>query len=122
MQRSPSFGMVRVTGNSMTPTLRDGDRLLVRYGAPVRVGQVVLGHYRAEPDLAVVKRVFAPDGRSWSVGSDNPRAGSSSAGHGPAEVRAVAIRLWPTAPSRGRVPRLRRLLGYPIPEAPPERL
>ncbi|MDQ1673519.1 MAG: Peptidase S24-like, partial [Frankiaceae bacterium] len=36
------WGVVAVAGNSMRPTLRPGDACLVRYGAPIRSGDVVV--------------------------------------------------------------------------------
>lgn len=103
----------------MTPTLYDGDRVLVRYGAPVHPGRVALGRFRSRPDLLVIKRVSGSAGADWRLLSDNHRAGSDSREYGPAEVLAVAVRLWPTG--RGRVPSsfLRRRLGGPLPPAPP---
>ena len=113
-----NWGWVRVSGASMTPTLQDGDRLLVHYGGRVRAGAVVLGRFRSDPDLAVIKRVSEADpAGGWRLASDNSRAGTDSRTLGPAEVEAVAVRLWPTAPSRRRPSRLRRFVGLPIPPA-----
>jgi phage repressor protein C with HTH and peptisase S24 domain len=94
---------VRVLGNSMTPTLLPGDWLLVRHGAPVRPGAIVLARFRSRPDLAVVKRVLADSEDGWLLASDNPGAGSDSRQYGPADVQAVAIWHWCTGlgPSRG---------------------
>ncbi len=115
------WGWVRVRGLSMTPTLQDGDRVLVRYGAVPQPGRIVLGIFRSEPDLAVIKRVSGVAGADWLLASDNPRAGSDSRTLGPAIVQAVAIRLWPTATSR-RVGVLARLYGRPLPGPPPDGL
>src|SRR3954464_2867602 len=51
--------LARVTGPSMSPTVRHGDRLLVRRVRPgdVRGGDVVLARFPARPELLVVKRV-----------------------------------------------------------------
>jgi nickel-type superoxide dismutase maturation protease len=116
------WGWVRVTGQSMTPTLQDGDRVMVRYGASPRPGQVVLGRFRSDPDLAVIKRLSGADGPDWWLASDNPRAGADSRTLGPARVDAVAIRLWPVAISRAGTSWLRRLAGQPIPLPPPDGL
>jgi phage repressor protein C with HTH and peptisase S24 domain len=82
--------LVRVDGPSMTPTLRPGDVLLVRHGATVRPGSVVLATFRSRPALAVVKRAVRPDGTGWWLSSDNSRAGSDSRDLGVADVHAVA--------------------------------
>ena len=50
--RRRPFGLARVHGDSMLPTLRADDRLLVRYGAPVAAGRLVLARF-ADGTLAV---------------------------------------------------------------------
>jgi hypothetical protein len=86
----------------MTPTLHAGDRLLVRYGAPVRPGAVVLARF-ADGTLAV-KRA---DGRrttrsgepAWWLLSDDPAVGVDSRHRGPVAdgdvVAVVLARIWP---------------------------
>jgi nickel-type superoxide dismutase maturation protease len=91
--------MARVTGPSMSPTVRSGDRLLVRRvtspGA-VRAGDVVLARFPTRPDLLVVKRVrYAVDGGHWVEG-DNPFVTDDSRAFGTAVVVGrVVARLWP---------------------------
>lgn len=85
----------------MVPTLRDGDVVLVRHGAQVRVGDVVLARYRSLPDRYVVKRAVRPADGGWWLASDNPAAGGDSAAHGVADVLArVVLRR-----RRGKLPR-----------------
>jgi nickel-type superoxide dismutase maturation protease len=94
-------GLVRVRGESMLPTLRDGDLLLVRHGAPVRPGALVVvelpGRGRA------VKRATMLTADGWWVERDNPSAGTDSWLVGaipPQDVHSVVVaRLWP--PRRG---------------------
>jgi phage repressor protein C with HTH and peptisase S24 domain len=72
----------------MVPTLRDGDTVLVRRGAPIAPGNVVLATFRSLPARLVLKRaVHAQDG-GWWLASDNPFAGGDSATHGVADVQA----------------------------------
>jgi nickel-type superoxide dismutase maturation protease len=98
--------LARVTGPSMSPTVRHGDRLLVRRvrdrGA-VRPGDVVLARFPARPELLVVKRVRrAVDGGHWVEG-DNPLVADDSRAFGVAVVVGrVVARL---APRPGRLPR-----------------
>jgi nickel-type superoxide dismutase maturation protease len=97
--------MARVTGPSMSPTVRHGDRLLVRRarpGTPVRPGDVVLARFPSRPDLLVVKRVRrAVDGGHWVEG-DNEFATDDSRSYGVATVVGrVVARLWPRP---GRLP------------------
>jgi nickel-type superoxide dismutase maturation protease len=92
------WAVARVTGPSMSPTVRSGDRLLVRRvaAADVRIGDVVLARFPTRPDLLVVKRVRrAVDGGHWVEG-DNPFVTDDSRAFGPAVVVGrVVARLWP---------------------------
>ncbi|HEX2076039.1 MAG TPA: nickel-type superoxide dismutase maturation protease [Geodermatophilus sp.] len=97
--------LARVTGPSMSPTVRSGDRLLVRRLGRfhrVRPGDVVLARFPARPELLVVKRVHrAMPGGHWVVG-DNPLVTDDSRAFGPAVVVGrVVARLWPRP---GRLP------------------
>jgi nickel-type superoxide dismutase maturation protease len=97
--------VARVSGPSMTPTVRSGDRLLVRRvpsGDPVRAGAVVLARFPARPELLVVKRVHrAVPGGHWVEG-DNPFVTDDSRAFGPAVVVGRVVgRVWPRP---GRLP------------------
>jgi hypothetical protein len=91
--------VVRVSGPSMTPALLSGDTVLVRHGAAVRPGDVVLARFRAMPDRLVLKRAVRPHEDGWWLASDNPFAGGDSAVHGVADVEARMV---------ARLPRLGR--------------
>ncbi|WP_241038248.1 S26 family signal peptidase [Blastococcus litoris] len=100
---------VRVTGPSMSPSVRHGDRLLarrVRSSSAVRPGDVVLARFPARPELLVVKRVRREvPGGHWVEG-DNAFVGDDSRAFGPAVVVGrVVCRLWPRP---GRVPAVPR--------------
>jgi phage repressor protein C with HTH and peptisase S24 domain len=85
---------VRVSGPSMVPTLRDGDSVLVRHGARIRPGDVVLARFRAEPELLVLKRAMREMDDGWWLVSDNKFAGGDSFTHGIADVLGrVVLRL-----------------------------
>jgi hypothetical protein len=89
----------------MSPTVRHGDRLLVRRvrsAAGVRPGDVVLARFPARPELLVVKRVRrAVAGGHWVEG-DNRFVEDDSRAFGPAVVVGrVLCRLWPRP---GRLP------------------
>ena len=97
--------LARVTGPSMSPTVRHGDRLLVRRvdrAGAVAPGDVVLARFPSRPDLLVVKRVRrAVPGGHWVEG-DNPLVADDSRAFGTADVVGrVVLRLWPRP---GRVP------------------
>lgn len=87
----------------MLPTLRPGEHLLVRRGAPVRVGDVVVGRFVALPDVLVVKRVVGPSDQPgcWLLGSDNPAVEGHGVTSGPGRVEGVVR--WRRAP--GGLPR-----------------
>jgi phage repressor protein C with HTH and peptisase S24 domain len=94
---------VDVSGPSMSPTLKHGDVLIVRHGAPIRPGDVVLARFRALPDRLVVKRAVRREQDGWWLGSDNPFAGGDSETHGVADVLArVTWRIRPGRPGRIR--------------------
>ena len=94
--------IAHVRGESMLPTMQDGDRVLVRHGARIRPGDVVLGRFADLPDRLVLKRAVRPDGHGWEVSSDNGAVGGDSRTHGPAEVLARAVAL---IPAGRRLPR-----------------
>ena len=104
------FANARVTGPSMAPTVRSGDRLLVRrmrsVGA-VRPGDVVLARFPSRPELLVVKRVRrAVPGGHWVEG-DNPLVTDDSGAYGPAVVVGrVVARLWPRPGRLAAPPRI----------------
>ena len=86
----------------MLPTLRSGDRLLVRYGARVRPGRLVVARF-ADGTL-VVKRAAerrpTPSGDpGWWLLSDNPEEGIDSRHRGVVAARdvlgVVVARVWP---------------------------
>jgi type IV secretory pathway protease TraF len=86
----------------MRPTLQPGDRLLVRYAAPVAAGRLVLARF---PDgtltvkRAVERRQTRSGGPGWWVLSDNAEEGVDSRHRGvipePDVVAVVVARVWP---------------------------
>ena len=92
---------VLVHGPSMLPTLRSGDCLLVRPGARVRAGNVVVARPWTRPELLVVKRAVRPVAGGWLVASDNPEVEGLGWTGGEADVLArVVLRYWPLPPRR----------------------
>ncbi|HET7328459.1 MAG TPA: S24/S26 family peptidase [Nocardioidaceae bacterium] len=102
------WGFAVVRGRSMEPTLRAGDRLLVRWGACPRLDRPALVRLPERP--LSVKRITGRDGDDWWVERDNPRVGVDSwlVGAIPAAdvVAVVVARVWPR-PSM-RLPRARQ--------------
>ncbi|MGZ4438572.1 MAG: S24 family peptidase [Nocardioides sp.] len=95
------WGMAVVRGRSMLPTLREGDRLLVRHGAVPEAGDLVVVRLsvRGGARVVAVKRATLREPDGWWVDSDNPAEGvdSSTVGTVPdADVLAVVRRrIWP---------------------------
>jgi nickel-type superoxide dismutase maturation protease len=91
-----------VRGPSMSPTLADGEIVLVRRRARPLPGAVVLVRWAQRPGRLSVKRVVGRHGDGWWVLGDNPAGSTDSRQLGTAEVVAVVLaRLWP-APRRLR--------------------
>jgi phage repressor protein C with HTH and peptisase S24 domain len=94
------IGTVLVSGPSMVPALRPGDCLVVRRGARIRPGDIVVGRYRSRPGLLVVKRAVEPRDGGWLLSSDNPFVDGPD---GVADVEARALlRYWPLFRSGSR--------------------
>lgn len=96
------WGVVVVRGSSMLPTLADGDRLLVRWGAiprPGRLAVVRLPDADDGPRPVAIKRVLRRADDGWWVERDNPAEGVDSwlVGALPddAVLAGVVARLWP---------------------------
>ncbi len=91
------LGVAVVRGRSMAPTVLDGDRLLVRYGAPPRPGQVAV--VRFADGVVAVKRLDHRGAEGWWVHRDNPREGRDSWSAGAVGddgvLAVVLLRLWP---------------------------
>ena len=91
-----------VSGRSMQPTLRPGDRLLVRYGRAPAAGDVVVARF-ADGTVAVKRAAERRTTRSgatgWWLVSDDPEQGVDSRHRGPVadgDVIAVTVaRVWP---------------------------
>jgi signal peptidase I len=102
-----TFGLAIVRGASMEPTLHDGERLLVRYGARGRPGRLAVVRLPADADgrprPVAVKRLSrsepTPSGPGWWIERDNPAYGVDSWQVGAiaaADVVAIVVgRLWP---------------------------
>ncbi|MEU9134247.1 nickel-type superoxide dismutase maturation protease [Kitasatospora sp. NPDC048540] len=112
------FGVVDVAGPSMRRLLRDGDQVLVRYGAPLRPGAVVLFRHPFQQDLLVVKRAVGRRPGGWWMLSDNPLVRTDSREYGavPDELvlGRVLLRLRPAPAWLAPAPWLARALaGWP---------
>jgi nickel-type superoxide dismutase maturation protease len=93
---------VEVTGESMLPWLRPGDRLLVRPGARIRPGDIVIARHPRQSGSLIVKRVTHRDADGWWLESDNQRAPGRQdswdfgAVPGRLIVGRAVVRYWPS--------------------------
>ncbi|MBC3990643.1 nickel-type superoxide dismutase maturation protease [Streptomyces sp. AC563] len=86
------IGLAEVYNPSMVPTLRPGDQLVVRYGAGVRVGDVVVLCHPFAQDLLIVKRVVGRRPGGWWVEGDNPYVHNDSREFGAVPDELVVAR------------------------------
>jgi phage repressor protein C with HTH and peptisase S24 domain len=94
-------GMALVRGRSMLPTLADGDRLLVRYGARPKAGDVAV--VRLPGGGLAVKRLDVEYADGWWASSDNPHEGVDSWTLWRAVDDVVGVAGWRLWPRPGRV-------------------
>lgn len=107
---------VAVTGKSMLPTLKEGDRVLCRPAWHLEPGQVVVLEDPRRPGQLMIKRVFAVGPSGIDVRGDNPGASTDSRHFGPVAPSAVRGRvIWRYfPPARAGVPGPPpRLEGWP---------
>ena len=92
-----ALGFAVVSGRSMEPTLYDGDRLLVCYGARPKPGRLAVIRLPNRP--VSVKRLVSRLDDGWWVSRDNPAEGVDSGQVGTISdsdvLAAVVMRVWP---------------------------
>ena len=84
---------VEVDGDSMRPTLRPGDRLVVVAGRRARVGDLVTLPDPRSPTREVVKRVTHVGDGTVEVRGDNPDASTDSRVFGPVPGSSIGGRV-----------------------------
>lgn len=98
------WGLARVRGRSMVPTLSDGDLVVVRWRRPPVLGGVVVVRLPGGRPVSV-KRVTARTREGWWVERDSATQGVDSWTVGAVPdadvLGTVVARLWP---SPGRLP------------------
>jgi nickel-type superoxide dismutase maturation protease len=77
------FDGMRVEGDSMLPSLRSGDRVLIDPKATVKPGDIVLARHPYKASIRILKRLssIGPDGRIYLSG-DNPDDSTDSRSFG----------------------------------------
>ncbi|MGC6328723.1 S24 family peptidase [Rhizorhabdus sp. FW153] len=89
-RRTSRLSVIRVSGESMEPTLRDRDDILVDLSATTPIPDAI--HVLSLDDLLMVKRLVH-DGDSWIVRSDNPDYADID-DFDPAALRIIGRVLW----------------------------
>jgi phage repressor protein C with HTH and peptisase S24 domain len=80
----------------MSPTLSDGDIVLIGLRARPRAGAVALVQWAQRPGQLSIKRIVGRHGDGWWVLGDNPDGSTDSRQLGSAQpVGRVLARLWP---------------------------
>lgn len=100
-------GRVVVAGPSMLPTLRDGDRCLVRRTRRVGPGDLVVMFDPERSSRLIVKRVVAVDADGIFVAGDNPGASRDSRDFGAASPERLVGVAWYRYGPADRVGRVR---------------
>ncbi|MBI3428962.1 MAG: S26 family signal peptidase [Actinobacteria bacterium] len=65
------LGTVAVSGESMVPTYRSGDWLVVAWGARFKIGDVILVEREDRPGVFLIKRLERSEGSKYWVEGDN---------------------------------------------------
>ncbi len=91
VRRTGALSIIRVVGDSMEPTLRDGDDILVdRSISSPRWGAI---HVLRVDDMLVVKRLVREGGERHIIRSDNPAYGDIRVDD-PASIAVIGRVLW----------------------------
>lgn len=88
------MGLAEVYNPSMQPSLYPGDQLVVRYGVPVRQGDVVVLRHPFRQDLLIVKRAVERREGGWWVRGDNPDVENDSREFGVVPDELMVARAW----------------------------
>ena len=97
------FFRVAVSGDSMAPTLRDGEWWIARRTRTFRPGDIVVVDHPEYPGLLAVKRAVRRTAEGWWVEGDNPERSRDSRQFGPVDphrlLGVVVMRYRPLPPT-----------------------
>jgi nickel-type superoxide dismutase maturation protease len=93
------FARYRVAGDSMTPSLAAGERVVVNklayWFARPRAGDLVVLRDPREPNRLLIKRIDAPAGdAAWLVRGANEQASTDSRHFGPVARELLVGKVW----------------------------
>ncbi len=80
----------KIEGNSMSPVLEDGEEVIVKKTARVRIGDIVMARHPFKSSVKMAKRITGVDanGKFFLVG-DNAEESTDSRGFGPVPVKDI---------------------------------
>jgi nickel-type superoxide dismutase maturation protease len=80
----------RVQGDSMLPTLKDGDNVMIRPTKSVKPGDIVLADHPYKTSVKILKRVSEIDGEGrYSLAGDNPTESTDSRTFGSLSIECI---------------------------------
>jgi len=83
-----------VEGNSMLPTLKSGDAVLVDEKATVKIGDLVLAEHPYRSSVKIVKRVAEIEAESgYVLSGDNPAESTDSRAFGAVSIESIIGRV-----------------------------
>ena len=83
-----------VEGDSMSPTLNDGDTVLIHPGAAIGVGDIVLAEHPYKSSVTILKRVSGLDADGLvNLTGDNEVESTDSRTFGPVSIKSVIGRV-----------------------------
>ena len=99
LAKLPRLGRVEVCGESMLPSYRPGDWLVVGVRWPVSSGCVVVARDPRQRERLVVKRILRREPAGWWLAGDNPDESTDSRTYGAVPddlvLARVLWRYWP---------------------------
>lgn len=71
--------ILEIDGDSMSPTLKNGDLVLIKLSAEVEAGDIVLAHHPFDKGAKLIKRIWRiqPDGKYFLIGDNLPQSTDS---------------------------------------------
>ena len=90
MYRVGRLTIFKVAGSSMSPTLKDGDAVMISRTTPVVPGDIVLAKHPYKQSVKMLKRVavISEDGR-YSLAGDNPAESTDSRTFGTVSIEYI---------------------------------
>lgn len=107
MRLTRKYLPVKVIGNSMLPTLRPGDFLMIRIGSGFDIGDLVAAKLDGLADQIVVKRIVDFNDHAYWLSGDNVRESNDSRKFGWVKpdqiIGKVTFKYWPSFKKTFRV-------------------